>query len=165
MVNTNELIFISFSEHLFQAQKEAYNFVYLDYAPLGNCLVLNKLSYQHLVSSVWVLISCFSRAQPFVIPQTAACQAPLSKGFFRQEDWRELSCPSPGDLPNPGSNQHLFCLLHCRQILYWWATREVPCIRYITTIKQVYWSICNISVSSTNNVWFAIVSVTHRAVK
>ena len=102
MVNTNELIFISFSDHLFQAQKEAYNFVYLDYAPLGNCLVLNKLSYQHLVSSVWVLISCFSRVRPFVIPQTAACQAPLSKGFFRQEDWRELSCPSPGDLPNPG---------------------------------------------------------------
>ena len=33
--------------------------------------------------------------------QTAACQAPLSKGFPRQEYWSELPLPSPGDLPNP----------------------------------------------------------------
>ena len=26
---------------------------------------------------------------------------PLSMGFSRQESWRELSCPSPGDLPDP----------------------------------------------------------------
>ena len=31
-----------------------------------------------------------------------ACQALLSMGFSRQEYWRELSFPSPGDLPNPG---------------------------------------------------------------
>ena len=23
-------------------------------------------------------------------------------GFFRQEDWSGLPCPSPGDIPNPG---------------------------------------------------------------
>ena len=34
--------------------------------------------------------------------QTAACQAPLSKGFPRQEHWSELPLPSPGNLPNPG---------------------------------------------------------------
>ena len=28
--------------------------------------------------------------------------APLSIGFFRQEDWSGLPFPSPGDLPNPG---------------------------------------------------------------
>ena len=33
---------------------------------------------------------------------TLACQAPLSMGFSRQEYWRGLSCPSPGDLPHPG---------------------------------------------------------------
>ena len=33
---------------------------------------------------------------------TVACQAPLSMGFCRQEYCRELSCPPPGDLPNPG---------------------------------------------------------------
>ena len=33
---------------------------------------------------------------------TAACQAPLSMGFPRQEYWSELPFPPPGDLPNPG---------------------------------------------------------------
>ena len=31
-----------------------------------------------------------------------ACQSPLSMGFFRQEYWSGLPCPSPGDLSNPG---------------------------------------------------------------
>ena len=29
-------------------------------------------------------------------------QAALSVGFFRQEYWSGLPCPSPGDLPDPG---------------------------------------------------------------
>ena len=33
---------------------------------------------------------------------TVAYQAPLSWGFSRQEYWSGLSCPPPGDLPNPG---------------------------------------------------------------
>ena len=28
--------------------------------------------------------------------------APLSMGFFRQEYWSRLPCPSPGVLPDPG---------------------------------------------------------------
>ena len=48
-------------------------------------------------------ISHFSYVQPFVILWTGACQAPLSKGFSRQEYWSELPCPPPGDLPNPGT--------------------------------------------------------------
>ena len=35
-------------------------------------------------------------------PWTAAHQTPLSMGFSRQEYWRGLTCPPPGDLPNPG---------------------------------------------------------------
>ena len=31
-----------------------------------------------------------------------AYQAPWSMGFSRQEHWRGLPFPSPGDLPNPG---------------------------------------------------------------
>ena len=38
----------------------------------------------------------------FVTPWTVARQAPLSLGFSRQEYWRRLPCPPPGDLPNPG---------------------------------------------------------------
>ena len=39
-------------------------------------------------------------------------QAPLSVGLFRQEYWSGLPCLPPGDLPNPGSNLGLLCLLH-----------------------------------------------------
>ena len=35
-------------------------------------------------------------------PWAAALQAPLSKGFSRQEYWSGLPCPPPGDLPNLG---------------------------------------------------------------
>ena len=37
----------------------------------------------------------------FATPQTAACQAPLSMGFSRQEYWSGLSLTPPEDLPNP----------------------------------------------------------------
>ena len=33
---------------------------------------------------------------------TIAHHAPLSIWFCRQENWSELPCPPPGDLPNPG---------------------------------------------------------------
>ena len=32
-----------------------------------------------------------------------ACQAPLSMGFLRQEYWRGLPFPTPGDIPDPGT--------------------------------------------------------------
>ena len=38
-----------------------------------------------------------------VIPGTVAHQDPLSMGFPRQKYWSELLFPSPGDLPNPGT--------------------------------------------------------------
>ena len=41
-------------------------------------------------------------AQLCVNPRTVACQASLSVGFSRQEDWSGLPCPPPGDLPDPG---------------------------------------------------------------
>ena len=37
------------------------------------------------------------------------------RGFSREEYWSELSCPSPGDLPNPGQNPGL---PHSRWVLY-----------------------------------------------
>ena len=33
---------------------------------------------------------------------TVACQAPLSMGVSRKKYWSGLSCPPPGDLPDPG---------------------------------------------------------------
>ena len=42
------------------------------------------------------------RVHLFATPWTVAHQAPLSMGFSRQEYWRGLPFPSPGDLVNPG---------------------------------------------------------------
>ena len=51
-----------------------------------------------------------------VTPWIVARQAPLSMGFSRQEYWSGLPFPSPGDLPNAGTEPSL---LHGRQFLYW----------------------------------------------
>ena len=40
--------------------------------------------------------------QSFATPWVVAHQAPLSRGFSRQEYWNGLPCPPPGDLPGPG---------------------------------------------------------------
>ena len=48
------------------------------------------------------VLSRFSGVQPFMRLWTAACQAPLSMGFSRQEYWSRLPCPPPEDLPEPG---------------------------------------------------------------
>ena len=43
----------------------------------------------------------FSHVLLFVTPWTVDHQAPLSMGFYRQEYWSRLPCPSPEDLPSP----------------------------------------------------------------
>ena len=70
--------------------------------------------------SEWWSLSC---VQLFASPWTVARQTPLSIEFSKQEYWSGLPFPSPGDLPNPGIEPRS---LHCRQILYHRATREVP---------------------------------------
>ena len=47
-------------------------------------------------------VKSLSHVQLFGTPWTVAYKAPLSMGFSRQEYWRELPFPSPGDLPDPG---------------------------------------------------------------
>ena len=47
-------------------------------------------------------LSHFNHAWLFATSRTAACQAPLSVGFSRQEYWCGLPCPPPGNLTNPG---------------------------------------------------------------
>ena len=43
-----------------------------------------------------------SRVRLFATPWNVACQALLSMGFHRQEYWRGLPLPPPGELPYPG---------------------------------------------------------------
>ena len=68
---------------------------------------------------VCVCAQLFSYVQLFTIPWTIACQAPLSMELSRQEYWRGLPFPSPGNLPHPG-NETLSPCVSCvgRQILY-----------------------------------------------
>ena len=42
-----------------------------------------------------------NHVQLFLIPWTVSCQAPLSIKFSRQDYWRGLPFPFPGDLPDP----------------------------------------------------------------
>ena len=53
---------------------------------------LRELVIDHLLSHVPL----------FATAWTVACQVPLSMGFPRQEYWKELPFPSPGNLPNSG---------------------------------------------------------------
>ena len=56
-----------------------------------------------------LLFSHLVMSESFVIPWTVACQAPLSMGFPRQESWSVLLFPSPGDLPESGT-EPVFCI-------------------------------------------------------
>ena len=46
--------------------------------------------------------ACAQLCSLFVVPQTAAYQAPLSMRFVRQEYSSGLPFPTPGDFPTPG---------------------------------------------------------------
>ena len=66
------------------------------------------------------VIGCCSHVQLFAILWTAACQASLPMGSFRQEYWTGLHFFLQGSFPTQGSNPSLLCLLHCRWVLYHW---------------------------------------------
>ena len=51
----------------------------------------------------WSEVKSLSRVWFFATPWTVTRQAPPSKGFSRQDYWSGLPFPSPGDLPDPGS--------------------------------------------------------------
>ena len=52
---------------------------------------------------VKVKVKSLSRIQLFATPWTVAYQASPSMEFSRHEYWSRLPFPSPGDLPNPGT--------------------------------------------------------------
>ena len=64
---------------------------------------VTDISSHSLDSSLlrYLVFSC-SVVSDSATPWTIACQAPLSMGFPRQEQWSGLTLPSPGDLPDPG---------------------------------------------------------------
>ena len=72
------------------------------------------MTFTWKLSTVHVFTQSLSHVRLFVTPWTVAHQAPLSMGFPRQEYWSGLSFPTPGDLPNPGTELRLFHLLPCQ---------------------------------------------------
>ena len=66
----------------------------------------NNLGIQTVDWIFFVLFCCMcvlSHGPLFVTPWTVACQVPLYMEFSMQEYWSGLPFPSPGDLPNPGT--------------------------------------------------------------
>ena len=87
----------------------------------------------------WVL-SCFSRVQLCVSPWTAARQAPLSMGFSRQEHWSGLPLPSPGDLPDRGTEPtRLTSPALAGRFFAASATREALPLQRSLTQLQAHW--------------------------
>ena len=86
---------------------------------------LNKFSQYFSSLSVNYTYTCyintlsrFSSVQLCVTLQTIARQAPLSMGFSRQEYWCGLTCPPPGDIPNPGTELVSQVSYTGRRVLY-----------------------------------------------
>ena len=58
---------------------------------------------QYSCVCVYVCVCVCAQSCPSLCdPMDCSCQAPLSMEFCRQEYWRGLLFPPPGDLPDPG---------------------------------------------------------------
>ena len=67
---------------------------------------LKTLTLQVITPGVWGSIShcaMLRHVRLFATPWTIARQVPPSREFSRQEYWRGLPFPTPGDLPKPGT--------------------------------------------------------------
>ena len=67
----------------------------------GGCM-LNFVRSCQVVSQSGCCCSVTKLCLTLCNPWTVAHQAPLSRGFLRQEYWSGLPFPSPGDPPFPG---------------------------------------------------------------
>ena len=79
--------------------------------------------------------SVFSQVQHFATPWT-----PLSMEFSWQEYWSELPCPLPRIFLTQRS---ILRLLHCRRVLYCWATGEALSHLGVLLKFRFWFSKCN----------------------
>ena len=145
---------------LSKAQISYYPFVTLNPAMFpGACKIMSKFSimpevmsqslhlsdcsnHPHVTQHVMLLLS---RVWLFAMPWTAVCQAPPSMRLPRQESWSGLLLPSPGDLPDPGTEPASPSLAGTgrRIFFYCWATRETqhtwqPLVFFCNFASMVY---------------------------
>ena len=135
MVRAYEFIFTKFTDQLppnrFQVTSPQTHGFFTDLA--------NSQIPKMICIASFVLIACvFSHVRLFATPWTTARGAFLSMEFSRQEYQNRLSFPSPGDIPNPGSNLSLFCLLHWQQVLYHQCHLGSPIIDYCGLKQKVF---------------------------
>ena len=71
-----------------------------------------ELSLHVHAQSLW---SCLT----FYSPMYPGHQSPLSMGFSRQENWKGVPGPPPGDFSNPGMKLCLLCLLYWKMDSSW----------------------------------------------
>ena len=83
------------------------------------CVIVCKLQVYSIVCDQLLQLALTL----FVTLWTVACQAYLSTGYSKQEYWNGLSCPPPGDPPNPGNE---LCLLHWQTDSLLWSRRGSP---------------------------------------
>ena len=70
--------------------------------------------------------SVVNKFRLFVTLQTVVHQAPLSKGFSRQEYQSELSCPAPGDLPDSRTEPESSCISCIARRIFTTEPQEKP---------------------------------------
>ena len=70
-------------------------------------------------------------------PWTVAHQAPLSKGFSRQEYWSGLPLPPPRESSWPRDQTHISCIADGFFIV--WATKEAPSVFRYYKNSLVFW--------------------------
>ena len=107
-----------------------------------SCATQHEISHQSflrieytcsLYSVCAYMQSLFSCVELFATLWTIVHQAPLSTGFFRQENWSGLPCPPPGDLPPPRDRT---CISYC--LPHWQAGSLPPVPPGKSTEKRKY---------------------------
>ena len=106
-----KLIFFNISFYLFLNHGKVYNKIYLTHhfkcrikwhSFYSYCCVtittLSKATSLLQTEGLIMIKQLLTHAPLFATPWTVTCQVPLSMGFFRQEYWRVLPFPLPGDL-------------------------------------------------------------------
>ena len=91
-------------------------------------------TYPHIAHACMhaCMLSCSVVSNSFAALWTVAHQAPLSMEFPRQVYWNRLPFLPSGDPEgSQGSNPCLWCLLHCRRILYQLKNLLKPQLRWV----------------------------------
>ena len=106
-----------------------------------SCAVFQKLCYTYLSTHYYAYNTCmlspYSHVWLFVMLWTAVCQAPLSKGFSRQEYWSGLPCFLQGIFLIQGLNPHLLCLLHWQGGFFTTSTKCYYEYNYANFLQQM----------------------------